>query len=1130
MTAQVPNTARRGFERSRLAVRLAVSVGLLFVALASQKTALAQTWTQQNPASPPSGREYAATAYDPVHQQVVLFGGLSADATPVPLGDTWVWDGVTWTQVAKSPATAPAARYGASMVWDSGHQEMVLFGGGTSGTQFGDTWTWNGATWTEASTTGPGARQYPAMAYDANHNQTVLFGGETSGPPAPLRDTWLWNGTSWSQVNPATPPSASFGAAMTYDPVRKNVIMFGGNVSGGTATNPTWTWDGSSWTQASPSTNPPAAANPSLAFDPELRVSVLFGLSDGDTWNWNGSNWVKQVTSGSPSARTAAAMAFDSAQSQLVLFGGTTGSSTLGDTWTETLSFTENWVQFYETSKPTARFQAAVSNDPISGNLFMFGGSTGSSLLGDVTEWFGAEWATIVGGTFPSARWGAGAALDTQDGQTIMFGGSGDVSGGTLLNETWTWDGTGWTQQTTSGSPSQRMAPAMAFDPRNGTTVLFGGNSSSGAMSDTWLFTFNTLTWSQQNPSHSPTARSGASVVYDAARGQILMFGGANAGTYLKDTWVWDGADWTQENPATDPAARANAAMVFDAAHGVVGLSGGIGSSGPLGDTWTWNGSNWTKLSSAGPPARYGAAMAYSPNTQVGAEIVLFGGTPDGHAPLSDSWIFDAPATTNSVLPIMSFGVPFDYVIPVTGGSGPYTFSADGFPFSFASFGLALNTSTGEITGIPTVVNGQSGQIGVTVTDSQGLATDVPFTFESDAPLVLSPSGAQIPPDATAGTSYLVQLSATGGTAPYTFAVTGAPAGLSLNGSNQLTGKCTASSNDVTISVSDSMTPVPQTVSESVSIYFNPSPQITNSSPLTGGTVGSNYNVQLMTNAVHDAPGAAPYLWSVPPGTLPAGLSLTSTGQITGVPTTTTTATFTVTFTDAWAATISKQFSLTIAPKSAAVANVSPTMINFGTLYLGQVSVKTVTVKNTGTAPLAISNPFLSLVKGGNSNEFFALNLCPSSLGAGKSCTITITFTAGPYYIAQTATLNVMDNAANSPQQVTLTAQVMDPIASYNPSVLSFGTQKVKTATTETITLTNIGATVLNLNGMAVTGPNASDFTTTTTCLSTVNPGKNCKINVKFVPSAKGLRSATLRVSDNEVVPTQFVLLSGTGK
>jgi hypothetical protein len=106
---------------------------------------------------------------------------------------------------------------------------------------------------------------------------------------------------------------------------------------------------------------------------------------------------------------------------------------------------------------------------------------------------------------------------------------------------------------------------------------------------------------------------------------------------------------------------------------------------------------------------------------------------------------------------------------------------------------------------------------------------------------------------------------------------------------------------------------------------------------------------------------------------------------------------------------------------------VNPTIISFGTVSLGSITTKTITVTNIGTAPATINDPILSIVKGGNSNEFVAVNLCLTPLAVGKSCTITIAFVAGPFYTPQTATLEIMDNAPGSPQPVALSATVLEP-------------------------------------------------------------------------------------------------------
>jgi hypothetical protein len=76
-------------------------------------------------------------------------------------------------------------------------------------------------------------------------------------------------------------------------------------------------------------------------------------------------------------------------------------------------------------------------------------------------------------------------------------------------------------------------------------------------------------------------------MAYDAATGNVVLFGGGTASTNFGDTWTWDGSTWTKQDAKTSPPARHSASMAYDAATGNVVLFGGQGGVF-LGDTWTW--------------------------------------------------------------------------------------------------------------------------------------------------------------------------------------------------------------------------------------------------------------------------------------------------------------------------------------------------------------------------------------------------------------------------------------------------------------------------------------------------------------------------------------------------------------
>jgi hypothetical protein len=188
--------------------------------------------------------------------------------------------------------------------------------------------------------------------------------------------------------------------------------------------------------------------------------------------------------------------------------------------------------------------------------------------------------------------------------------------------------------------PSRRIGHAMTYDAGSGVTLLFGGSSAGTYVNDTWQWD-GTL-WTRLAPATSPSARVGAAMAYDAARGVVVLFGGLGNSADMNDTWEWNGTNWSKLSPATSPSARDNHAMVYDTGRGVTLLFGGQNSGNYASDTWEWNGSNWTKLAPAkSPPASEGHALAYDPTT---GNTTLFGGFNGNYG--SDTWEWNGSTWT----------------------------------------------------------------------------------------------------------------------------------------------------------------------------------------------------------------------------------------------------------------------------------------------------------------------------------------------------------------------------------------------------------------------------------------------------------------------------------------------------
>jgi hypothetical protein len=280
------------------------------------------------------------------------------------------------------------------MAYDPAAGDMVLFGGdGSTGVALSDTWIFNGTTWTQlSSATSPPARYQPSMAYDPATGNVVLFGGGGSGGSGYLGDTWIFNGTTWTQLSPATSPSARYGASMAYDPATGSMVLFGGHAASGFLSD-TWTFNGTTWTQLSPATSPPALAGASMAYDPATGDMVLFGgcCNVSDTWIFNGTTWTQLSPATSPPARDQAPMAYNPATGDMVLFGGYGNSGYLSDTWTFDGT---TWTQLSPATSPSSRC-GAMAYDPATGDMVLFGGYGNSGYLSDT--WTFAQMIEVPG-------------------------------------------------------------------------------------------------------------------------------------------------------------------------------------------------------------------------------------------------------------------------------------------------------------------------------------------------------------------------------------------------------------------------------------------------------------------------------------------------------------------------------------------------------------------------------------------------------------------------------------------------------------------------------------------------------------------------------------------------------------
>jgi hypothetical protein len=273
----------------------------------------------------------------------VLFGGASDGYASDSLGDTWIWNGSSWSQY---DGPGPPARSFAAMAPLAG--TLVLFGGGTgtfAETYLSDTWTWSQVGWTRQTGPGPSARSNASIA--TLGNVVVLYGGEGPREYDLLGDTWTWDGVAWKELDAAGPP-ARYGANMIA--VGDVLVLWGGSAgypNGPTDEGPTlyddeWIWDGGSWAPGAPSgfVQPPLPGALAQLGGTFVVAAGCWDCTDpgtdaglAQTWVSDGGAWTELDATGP----TAAVGGMVAAAGTLLTFGGlsaTQGALILGDTWT----------------------------------------------------------------------------------------------------------------------------------------------------------------------------------------------------------------------------------------------------------------------------------------------------------------------------------------------------------------------------------------------------------------------------------------------------------------------------------------------------------------------------------------------------------------------------------------------------------------------------------------------------------------------------------------------------------------------------------------------------------------------------------------------------------------------------
>ena len=458
--------------------------------------------------------------------------------------------------------------------------------------------------------------------------------------------------------------------------------------------------------------------------------------------------------------------------------------------------------------------------------------------------------------------------------------------------------------------------------------------------------------------------------------------------------------------------------------------------------------------------------------------------------------------TSPSVLPSGTVGQGYSTQLQTTGGQAPISFSL--VVSGSLPTGLTLN-STGLISGTPTGIGTYN--FTVTVTDScatgaQSLRGDFSITVNAapcPALSIISPSTLT---SGTVGDGYTYQIETSGGQAPITFSlVSGAlPSGLILSSSGSITGTpLTAGIWNFTVRATDSCVLALRISKKSVSdksfsITINPAacPSLSYTSPatLSTGTVGQVYSYQLQTSG-----GQTPITFSFVSGSLPPGLNLSSTGLISGMPTSSGNYSFTASATDSCAGgaqIVQGNFSIAVDPAPCIPLSItSPSTLSTGNVGDGY-SYQLQTAG--GQAPIIFSHTSGSLPPGLILNSTGLISGTPTVIGT-YNFTVTVTDSCAAGAQSLQGNFSITVNAAPCPA-----------LSITSPSTLPSGT--VGQSYTYQITTTG-GQSPVSFRFLSDTYPPGLRMTSTGLISGTPTSAGNYTFRVRVTDScAAGAQSA----------------------
>ena len=1035
--------------------------------------------------------------------------------------------------------------------------------------------------WTKLTPSGnaPAPRSLSALAYDATGNNLIVFGGNTclnncdtqTPTMGNTNDVWVLsnaNGSGgapiWTQLQPSgTPPSPRDNSVAEYDAANNRLIIFGGDNFFNQSINDTWVLTNANgsggtpaWIQLNPSGQAPQNIdNPGAFYDSVNNQLVVIGggnnflgINNANISNavWKLSNangqggtaaWTQTLAKDSPSAPNISTYDYwDGISKSGTIFDGsqTAWSIIGGQLWklSDANGATPIWSVAPYIGMPNYSFMPRMFYNPTSGII--------TDVLSENSYNSSTHTYPFTIKVYTLSPKSAPAAAEIVTPTALLLG---DTEGNQILQTTSTSQHVTLANYTDNPITISQIAITNSANndftiQANGTTCAVGGTLAANGGTCSVAMQFTSSTIDEEYASLNITDQNGNHGIFLIGNGTALQLSTNTLayGNQVVNT-TSPAQTFTITNKTNNPDPIHLSIVTYQPFNDSYAENDNCGASLAAGASCT--------VSVYFTPSQSGTIYGYLGIAENGMQwLNLYawlcgtGIPPAPQAGLSPGTLSfnNQPVNITSAAQAVTLAntgyVALNLVSIAASGDFAETNNCGTTLSAGANCTISVTfkpTQTGARTGTLTITDNATDSPQTVALSGTGVAPAVTLTPtplpDFGSVLVGQTSAAQTLTLSNSGTA---ALTISGITASGDYAVTNTCSGslaAEANCSISVTFKPTQTgARTGTLTITDNATNSPQTVQLSgtgiaPAAALSPTTLPDFGSVLVGQTSAAQTltltNSGTATLTISGITASGDYAaTNTCNGSLAAGTNCSI--SVTFTPTQTGARTGTLTIADD-AAGSPQTVALSGTGLTPAAAVLSQASLSFGSQATDTTSpAQTVVLSNPGQAPLAISSIAIS-------GDFAQTNNCGTSVAAGASCLIDISFKPSATG-NRTGTLTVSDNAPGSPQTVALAGSGITPGITLSPNVLTFGGTAVNATATLGLTITNNGSADLHISGMSASG----DFAVTGNC-GTIPAGSSCSVNVNFTPTATGTRTGTVTLSDDAPDSPQSVPVSGTG-